>query len=125
MSRTKDEVLDVVRRIAVLADNPALGGGGMGARKISKLVLAFADVIDGEGDTEEDLKEFAEEVRLLWESHGSERRGQWQRIMEKAEKVQAKVKAFRERIKHLREHPPEPVEPTKTDPPADNDPPPT
>lgn len=103
MSMTKDEVLEIIRNISTLGSNPALGGGGVGAGKVCELLDCFVDLIDGEGDTEAELVEFAREVKDLLDSHGQGRRGQWQRIRDKAKKIRAIVHEIRERIKAARE----------------------
>lgn len=99
MSLSKDEVLDVIRHIAVMVNNPALGGGGIGNHKTSVLLRAFVDLIDGEGDTEEDLIVFAGEVKTLLENHGHEQRDQWKRMLDRIEVVREKVKVLKAHLK--------------------------
>lgn len=88
----------VLNGIATLALNPALGGGGIGAKRTSELLTMLSTLISGGESTWAELKQFAEEIKLLVAQNGEPTRGQWDAMVQRDLAARALLEENRERI---------------------------
>lgn len=70
-------ILTIVRGIATLTHNHALGGGGIGSERTATLLETFAALVQGGEEAWEDMKVFAQEIQMLVDQNGEPTRGQW------------------------------------------------
>lgn len=84
-------ILTIVRGIATLTHNHALGGGGIGSERTATLLETFAALVQGGEETWEDMKVFAQEIQMLVDQNGEPTRGQWEAMI-------ARDKAVRQRL---------------------------
>jgi hypothetical protein len=86
-------ILMVIRGIARLTANPALGGGGIGAQRSAELMSMLATLIEGGSETAQALKAFAAEIQALVDSNGEPSRGQWETMQARDAAARAALEA--------------------------------
>lgn len=71
-------VLVILRGIATLLVNPALGGGSnLGVTRTAFLLNLFANIVESGEDTSDDLKALAAEIQAMVDANGGPTPAQW------------------------------------------------
>ena len=85
----------ILRGIATLLVNPALGGGGIGVIRGATLLNQLATLVEGGIETHKELNEFSKEIMALVESNGNPTRGQWDAMAARDKAARALIEANR------------------------------
>jgi len=86
-------ILMVIKGIATLTMNPALGGGGVGAARSAALLSMLATLVEGGTETAKELKAFAAEIQALVDAGGNPSRGQWEAMQARDAAARAALEA--------------------------------
>lgn len=81
----------IVRGIATLTHNKALGGGGIGSERTATLLETFAALVQGGEEAWEDMKVFALDIQALVDQHGEPTRGQWDAMVARDQAVRQRL----------------------------------
>ena len=92
------DAITILRGIATLLVNPALGGGGIGVIRGATLLTQLATLIEGGMETRKELAEFSKEIQALVDSHGNPTRGQWDAMAARDAAARALIEANRKAL---------------------------
>ena len=91
-------VVLALRSLALLAQNPKLGGGGLRSDQISELTNTLASLIEGGQETWEQLQAFAQEVKALADSGASPSALQWQQFRDRDAAARTAIERAAQRL---------------------------
>ncbi len=92
------DAVTVLRGIATLLVNPALGGGGIGVIRGATLLNQLATLVEGGMETRRELDEFSKEIQALVDANGQPSRGQWDAMAARDEKARAAIQANKDAL---------------------------
>lgn len=92
------DAMTVLRGIATLLVNPALGGGGIGAARGATLLLQLANLVEGGIETHRELDAFAKDIQTLVDNGGNPTRGQWEAMAARDAAARAALEANRKAL---------------------------
>jgi hypothetical protein len=92
------DAVTVLRGIATLLVNPALGGGGIGVIRGAILLNQLATLVEGGMETRRELDDFSREIQALVDANGQPSRGQWDAMEARDAKARAALEANKEAL---------------------------
>ena len=96
-------VLMVLRGLATLAVNPALGGGGLSRERLAAYLSLGADIIQRGEDGYEQFKAFAEEIDAMVKENRQPSQKDFDALRARDDAAWARIKAAQDKIIAARE----------------------